>query len=80
MIKRPKPGETEEDLLEFQRQFLAGQAEPSARVVVKPGEKRKPPSADSRHERDVVQLKGKVLFFQMMVICQFCNSLPGNKI
>jgi len=46
MLKRPKPGESEEDLLEFQRQFLSQGATPAVNVV--------------KHQpRDVVQLDGK---------------------
>lgn len=49
MLKRPKPGEDEEDLLEFQRQFLAEKSSPSAALAQKgptPG-------------RDVVKMEGK---------------------
>ncbi|XP_064600850.1 RNA polymerase II-associated protein 1-like [Liolophura sinensis] len=63
--KRPKPGDTEEDLLKFQQEFLSGQITPSASLVKKPGDKRKS-SQPGQHEsvgltgsgRDVVQLQG----------------------
>ncbi|XP_022085938.1 RNA polymerase II-associated protein 1-like [Acanthaster planci] len=64
MIRRPKPGETEEDLLRQQEEFLAQQQSSAARVVKRP-DKRKP-SAEGRApedktievKKDVVQLAG----------------------
>lgn len=63
MIKRPTAGESEEDLLELQRQFLAEKAQPSANVVSKTGDKRKSASQETSSlpgtsQRDVVQLEG----------------------
>ncbi|NXS53434.1 RPAP1 protein, partial [Brachypteracias leptosomus] len=62
MLARPKPGESEEDLLHFQNQFLAARASPAVKVVKK-ADKRKgedgstdagrPPLQDSK---DVVML------------------------
>ncbi|XP_045186711.2 RNA polymerase II-associated protein 1-like [Mercenaria mercenaria] len=58
MQRRPKPGETEEDLLEFQKQFLAQKTTPSVSVISKkPGEKRTIEKQDDHTEpRDVVQM------------------------
>ncbi|XP_072170727.1 RNA polymerase II-associated protein 1-like [Diadema setosum] len=71
MNKRPQPGETEEDLLRLQEQFLAQKSTPS--VKVKKADKRKAsygesntgPSADTRKEfsgvnvaKDVVTIPG----------------------
>lgn len=56
MFHRPKPGETEEDLLEFQKQFLTEKLPPSASITKNAGDKR---TAD----RDVVQLHGNNLTF-----------------
>ena len=54
MLRRPKPRETEEDLLALQEQFLASRDRPSANIVntgaARIGEKRR------QAERDVVQL------------------------
>ena len=63
MIKRPTAGESEEDLLEFQRQFLAEKGQPSANVVSRTGDKRKSGSQETSSfpgtsQRDVVQLEG----------------------
>ena len=64
MIRRPKPGETEEDLLRFQQEFLVRQESASATVVKRP-DKRKT-SADGgdgegkavKVKKDVVHLPG----------------------
>uniref|UniRef100_A0A8C6ITY6 RNA polymerase II-associated protein 1 n=1 Tax=Melopsittacus undulatus TaxID=13146 RepID=A0A8C6ITY6_MELUD len=62
MLSRPKPGESEADLLHFQNQFLAARASPAVKVVKKAdkrkGEKKttdaeRPPLQDSK---DVVML------------------------
>ncbi|KAG9465144.1 hypothetical protein GDO78_018815, partial [Eleutherodactylus coqui] len=47
MLSRPKPGECEEDLLEFQKQFLAARASAAATVVRK-ADKRKGASEEER--------------------------------
>jgi hypothetical protein len=62
MSKRPKPGETEEDLLEFQKQFLAQKTAPSVSVINKrAGEKRPVDKQDDKTEqKDIVQLEGRV--------------------
>uniref|UniRef100_A0A8C5UEU0 RNA polymerase II associated protein 1 n=1 Tax=Malurus cyaneus samueli TaxID=2593467 RepID=A0A8C5UEU0_9PASS len=64
MLSRPKPGESEADLLRFQNQFLAARASPAVQIVKK-ADKRKgnegspdaerPPLQDSK---DVVMLDG----------------------
>ncbi|NXO25865.1 RPAP1 protein, partial [Cisticola juncidis] len=64
MLSRPKPGESEADLLRFQNQFLAARASPAVKIVKK-ADKRKgkegstdterPPLQDSK---DVVMLDG----------------------
>ena len=61
MSKRPKPGETEEDLLEFQKQFLAQKTAPSVTVISKrAGEKRPVDKQDGQmQQKDVVQMEGK---------------------
>ncbi|KAM4014025.1 RNA polymerase II-associated protein 1 isoform 1-T1 [Anomaloglossus baeobatrachus] len=59
MLSRPKPGESEEDLLEFQNQFLAARA-PAAATVVRKADKRKggsEGSAGGAAGRDVVSLQ-----------------------
>ncbi|XP_006265441.1 RNA polymerase II-associated protein 1 isoform X2 [Alligator mississippiensis] len=62
MLSRPKPGESEADLLQFQNQFLAARAFPAAKVVKKADKRRgdsgsgddgRPPLQDSK---DVVML------------------------
>jgi len=51
MIKRPKPGESEEDLLEFQRQFLTSKESPAASSI----------QQSSTSKRDVVRMQGMEL-------------------
>lgn len=49
MIRRPKPGEDEEDILRFQEEFLASQQKPAVNIkrIKKP-------------DRDVVTIQGKI--------------------
>ena len=63
-MKRPKPGETEDDLLRQQEDFISRQQTASA-TVVKRGDKRKTTTEKGRGdtkkvtvEKDVVQLPG----------------------
>lgn len=56
MIPRPKPGESEDDLLKFQQEFLAKQEKSAVSVVKKP-DKRK--TTQSSVDKDVVNLEGK---------------------
>lgn len=74
MLSRPKPGESEADLLQFQNQFLAARAFPAAKVVKKADKRRgdsgsgddgRPPLQDSK---DVVMLDGKVLLSYIMLL------------
>ncbi|KAF7251660.1 RNA polymerase II-associated protein 1, partial [Varanus komodoensis] len=65
MLSRPKPGESEADLLRFQDQFLAAKSSPAVKIVKKANKKRehvanegddeRPPLQESR---DVVALDG----------------------
>ncbi|XP_063803992.1 RNA polymerase II-associated protein 1 isoform X2 [Pseudophryne corroboree] len=60
MLSRPKPGESEEDILNFQNQFLAARASAAA-TVVKKADKRKGEdkhTAGGAEQRDVVSLHG----------------------
>ncbi|XP_069494891.1 RNA polymerase II-associated protein 1 isoform X2 [Ambystoma mexicanum] len=57
MLSRPKPGESEEDLLQFQNEFLAART-PSAAQVVKKADKRKSNiDGFDGDKRDVVKLE-----------------------
>lgn len=73
MLSRPKPGESEADLLRFQNQFLAARASPAVKIVKK-ADKRKGKEGSTDAERpslqdskDVVMLDGKfVCFFELL--------------
>eukprot|EP00058_Branchiostoma_floridae_P011739 XP_002597227.1 hypothetical protein BRAFLDRAFT_118128 [Branchiostoma floridae] len=55
---RPKPGDTEEDLLKSQREFLAAETTGSAKVVRKPGANAEQRGREKQTtERDVVDLE-----------------------
>ncbi|XP_060117365.1 RNA polymerase II-associated protein 1 [Heteronotia binoei] len=62
MLPRPKPGESEEDLLTFQNQFLASKASPAVKVVKKADKRRGDGGSGVeerlplQHDRDVVSL------------------------
>ena len=59
MFPRPKPGDSEDDLLKFQKEFLANQTKAAA-TVVKRGDKRKSGNEDGTQteaKRDVVQME-----------------------
>lgn len=58
MIPRPKPGESEDDLLKFQQEFLAKQEKSAVSVVKKP-DKRKTTQSSVPVDKDVVNLEGK---------------------
>ncbi|KAK3093836.1 hypothetical protein FSP39_020762 [Pinctada imbricata] len=59
MIPRPKPGESEEDLLRFQQEFLASQKSSSASIVKRPDKRKSDESnTDGKTDRDVVQIGG----------------------
>lgn len=82
MLSRPKPGESEADLLHFQNQFLAARASPAVKVVKKAdkrkGEERttdaeRPPLQDSK---DVVMLDGNFpcgLIWITRILCLFLS-------
>ncbi|KAJ8308079.1 hypothetical protein KUTeg_012953 [Tegillarca granosa] len=58
MIPRPKPGESEDDLLKFQQEFLANQNTPSASII-KPVGKRKQDGGQlnkQKDDKDIVQM------------------------
>lgn len=74
MLSRPKPGESEADLLRFQNQFLAARASPAVKVVKKAGRRRgaagsgdeeRPLLQDSR---DVVIIDGNFLL-GIFILC-----------
>ncbi|NWU65977.1 RPAP1 protein, partial [Pterocles burchelli] len=54
MLSRPKPGESEADLLHFQNQFLASRASPAVKIVKKAG-KRKGEEGSTDAERPPLQ-------------------------
>ncbi|XP_015284993.1 PREDICTED: RNA polymerase II-associated protein 1 [Gekko japonicus] len=62
MLPRPKPGESEADLLKFQNQFLASKASPAVKVVKKADKRRGDEGSGVeerlplQHDRDVVSL------------------------
>lgn len=58
MIPRPKPGESEDDLLKFQQEFLAKQEKSAVSVVKKP-DKRKTTESSVPVDKDVVNIEGK---------------------
>ena len=74
MFPRPKPGETEDDLLKFQREFLANQTQSSA-TIVKRGDKRKSEDGNQTEtKRDVVKMEGTYIYTHMyssIIICMY---------
>uniref|UniRef100_A0A8C9QKW8 Uncharacterized protein n=1 Tax=Spermophilus dauricus TaxID=99837 RepID=A0A8C9QKW8_SPEDA len=64
MLSRPKPGESEVDLLHFQSQFLAAGAAPAVQLVKKGSRKSGDATRDQsplQDHRDVVKLNGECL-------------------
>lgn len=60
MLSRPKPGESEEDLLKFQQEFLASRTQSAASVVKRADKRKQSDDKQSPSEsRDVVQMDGK---------------------
>ncbi len=61
MLKRPTAVETEDDLLDFQKQFLESKAAPSVHLIRKT-EKRKPDDESSTNQepkaKDIVSIEG----------------------
>lgn len=71
MFSRPKPGETEDDLLKFQQEFLANQTKAAASIV-KRGDKRKSEKHDevqneTETKRDIVQMDGNLLTVEKLI-------------
>ena len=64
MLRRPKPGDTEEDLLLYQEKFLASKSSPAATVTKKrkpqDDEKKSASTTNVQAQKDVVTLEGKV--------------------
>ncbi|XP_062973760.1 RNA polymerase II-associated protein 1 [Elgaria multicarinata webbii] len=65
MLPRPKPGESEADLLRFQNQFLAARSSPAVKIVKKADKRRGDVGSEDdderpslQHSRDVVTLDG----------------------
>lgn len=63
MLSRPKPGESEADLLRFQNQFLAAKASPAVKIVKKADKRRGDGGSEDdgrpplEHSRDVVTIE-----------------------
>ena len=69
-MQRPKRGETEEDILDFQERFLASGEQPAVSLVER-GKRRQQPA-----ERDVVQLGGTCILRQYKLQCM-CSLLQN---
>lgn len=79
MLPRPKPGESESDLLKFQNQFLASKASPAVKVVKKADKRRGDGGSGVerlplQHDRDVVSLDGK-LISDFFTPCRYSSSV-----
>lgn len=74
MLSRPKPGESEEDLLRFQNQFLETKSSPAVKLVKKADKRRGDVDRDNDDRRplqfskDVVMLDGMFLSNYFMQI------------
>ncbi|XP_060076312.1 RNA polymerase II-associated protein 1-like [Ylistrum balloti] len=51
MFPRPKPGDTEEDLLKFQKEFMANQEKPAVTVVKRPDKRKSSSSEDTQDSK-----------------------------
>ncbi|XP_009997874.1 PREDICTED: RNA polymerase II-associated protein 1 [Chaetura pelagica] len=71
MLSRPKPGESEADLLHFQNQFLAARASPAVKIVKK-GDKRKGEEGSTDAERHPLQDSKDVVMLE-----DFPDVLPA---
>ncbi|NXN18865.1 RPAP1 protein, partial [Indicator maculatus] len=71
MLSRPKPGESEADLLHFQNQFLAAQASPAVKIVKK-ADKRKGEKGNTDVERPPLQDSKDVVMLD-----DFPDTLPA---
>lgn len=85
MLSRPKPGESEEDLLRFQNQFLETKSSPAVKVVKKADKRRGDVDRDSddrrplQFSRDVVMLDGMFLSnYFMQIIDSVKNGYSKN--
>ncbi|XP_039597354.1 RNA polymerase II-associated protein 1 [Polypterus senegalus] len=62
MLPRPKPGDSEDDLLRYQEQFLASGSEPAVRIIRKvdkrKGETESSEGLNEQRNRDVVSIQG----------------------
>ena len=56
IMERPKPGEDEDDLLKFQKEFLMSGSNSASSVSIKRPEKRR--SDELKETRDVVKMEG----------------------
>ena len=63
MSARPKPGETEEDLLRYQEEFLRSGAASSVTVVRKPDKRRSEKDSDTPSVTTGKQVKRDVVSF-----------------
>ncbi|XP_068017518.1 RNA polymerase II-associated protein 1 [Melanerpes formicivorus] len=71
MLSRPKPGESEADLLHFQNQFLAARASPAVKIVKK-ADKRKGEEGNTDAERPPLQDSKDVVMLD-----DFPDTLPA---
>ncbi|NXX46372.1 RPAP1 protein, partial [Tricholaema leucomelas] len=71
MLSRPKPGESEADLLHFQNQFLAARASPAVKLVKK-ADKRKGKEGNTDAERPPLQDSKDVVMLD-----DFPDTLPA---
>ncbi|NXG44940.1 RPAP1 protein, partial [Psilopogon haemacephalus] len=71
MLSRPKPGESEADLLHFQNQFLAARASPAVKLVKK-ADKRKGEEGNTDAERPPLQNSKDVVMLD-----DFPDTLPA---
>ena len=60
MYARPKPGETEEDLLRLQEEFFAQKLAPAATVIRHPAKRRSTDNDAKTQQKDRVSMDGNV--------------------
>lgn len=76
MLRRPKPTDSEADLLRDQEQFLTSGAPAAANVVRRPDKRRgeaggeggEPNGENEGQQRDVVTIEGKRLYCLLLII------------
>lgn len=78
MLRRPKPTDSEADLLREQEQFLTSGAPSAANVVRRPDKRRGEAGGGGEHngenegrQRDVVTIEGKSLFLLLRMFTNF---------